>query len=480
MQHDFALSAKDSSQVKMKELLLTRLISFYPYLPKKAILSIVNAMGQNHYPSGHQFLQKAALTLKTALRNANPQSKRALIQNLFVNECVKGQAIRNSVTRTLGFEVPVLLVISPTMRCPLHCYGCYSAQYSRSKDLEYQIVDNLITEAKSMGVYFFVISGGEPFVYPGIYDLFRKHNDAFFMVYTSGITMANGNVDELVSLGNVLPCISVEGFEEETDKRRGEGHFKKVLNTFGHLRNNGIPFGFSATATRLNSELILKDEFVKFYADQGASLGWYFQYMPIGRNPDLDLVPTPKQRNDRLYRILEFRKNYDILLADFWNDGPVVGGCLAGSRRYLHINSSGDIEPCVFCQFATDNLHNTTLLNALKTSPLFKAIRKRQPYDENLLMPCMIIDNPHILKEIIQEVNPYETCSGGAKRLVTDLYPKLQAYASEYKELAGKSWEDLFKEQYKKVTDQEKQASEYFRTGEVEKPSETISSKTIN
>jgi hypothetical protein len=99
-----------------------------------------------------------------------------------------------------------------------------------------------------------VVSGGEPFVYEGLYDLWRKHSDMWFQVYTSGVALNDANVAKLAELGNVMPCISVEGFETETDKRRGNGHFKKLLQAFARLRNAGIPFGISATATRNNND----------------------------------------------------------------------------------------------------------------------------------------------------------------------------------------------------------------------------------
>ena len=47
-----------------------------------------------------------------------------------------------------------------------------------------------------------------------------------------------------------------------------------------------------------------------------------------------------------------------------------AGGCIAGGRNYLHINAKGDVEPCVFIHYSNCNIHDTSLLDALK-SPLF-------------------------------------------------------------------------------------------------------------
>ncbi len=416
---------------------------------EKLVWAVRRLTGSNQFPMGQQFLEKALVSLKRALRRANPQCRNKIIENLIINEMVRGQAQRNWVTEQLGYEIPLLLVLSPTMRCRLRCYGCYSAEYARNSDLEYPVLDRLVGEAKSLGDYFMVISGGEPFIYEGIWDLWRKHDDVYFQVYTSGVELDEHNVARLAELGNVMPCISIEGFEAETDRRRGRGHFQRLLKVFARLREAGVPFGFSATATRENNELITSDELVRFYSEQGAWVGWYFQYMPIGRAPALELLPTPAQRLARYHRLQALRESEDILLADFWNDGPLVGGCIAGGRRYLHVNNAGDVEPCVFCQLSTDNIHDRSLLEILRTSRLLAAIRKRQPYSDNYLRPCMIIDNPQVLQDVVDEAGPEETCRGGALRLVRDLKPMLLDYASQWQSLAEPVWRERYQELYR-------------------------------
>lgn len=438
--------------VGAKNALLSSLLRASAHLPEGFLIKTVRGIaGTNDFPMGQKFLEKALVSTKRAIKQSNPRSRRKLLDNLILGEMVRGQAERNWVTKQLGYEIPLLLVISPTMRCPLRCYGCYAAEYGQDSDLDFESFDRLIREAKALGIYFFVLSGGEPLAYKRIEEIFRKHSDAWFQVYTSGVTLNPTCVGRLAELGNVMPCLSVEGFEAETDRRRGAGHFAKLLSAFANLRAAGIPFGFSATATRENNELVVSDDFVRFYLEQGALLGWYFQYMPIGREPALDLMPTPEQRLLRFHRLLELREKFDVLLTDFWNDGPLVGGCIAGSRRYLHVNNKGDVEPCVFCQLTTDNIHDKSLLDILQTSRLLAAIRRRQPYSDNYLRPCMMLDNPQTLKEVIEEADPRETCRGGARRLVNDLYPQLQAYASRWGELADEEWRKRYQEAYRET-----------------------------
>ena len=325
------------------------------------------------WPEGRDFMERLLVFGKRAISESSENCRRKAASNFFYNYLVLGQVRRKAFEAEHGFRPPYLLVISPTMDCNLGCYGCYAGSYRRGQ-LDLDTVIRVIEEAKNMGIYFIVVSGGEPFVWDHIYEVFELENDVYFQVYTNGSLIDQEAASRLSELGNVVPCISVEGFREETDRRRGPGHFAKIIRAMESLREHGVIFGFSATATQANNELVVSDEFVEFCERQGCFIGWYFNYVPIGRMPNLNLMPTPAQRLYRRRRMLELRRTHRILLADFWNDGALTGGCIAGGRSYLHINSNGDVEPCVFTHFAVDNVKETNLTEILK-SDFFRSIR---------------------------------------------------------------------------------------------------------
>jgi len=170
------------------------------------------------------------------------------------------------------------------------------------------------------------------------------------------------------------------------------------------LREKGVLFGFSVTYTSENVDVVTDDRFIEFMLDQGALFAWYFMFMPIGQDPVLALVPSPEQRVHCGRRVAELRKKYGLFMADFWNDGPAVGGCLGGARRFMHVLNSGRVEACVFAHFGVDNIREKTLLEAAN-SPFFRAIREAFPYNEtgNLKRPCMIIDNPQVLRDLVDQ-----------------------------------------------------------------------------
>ncbi len=334
----------------------------------------------------------------------NPQCKKKLVENLIFNWAVTGSKIRWALN-SKEYWVPSLVAVSPTMRCNLSCTGCYSGLYSKDGELSEAEIDDIFSQCKRMGAYFVVVSGGEPFAMKRtLLELFKKHGDMYFLTYTNGTMLDEPTVKELARLGNVAPAISVEGYQEHTDSRRGEGIDAKVLQAMERLNRHGVLFGMSVTYTSNNIDLITRDEFIRYYLDRGVIFAWYFMFMPVGKDPILELVPTPEQRLFCGERVAELRRRHPMFIADFWNDGPAVGGCLAGARSYLHVLNSGRIEPCVFAHFGVDNIREKSILEAAN-SPFFKAIRREFPYNEegNLKRPCMIIDNPHVLRKVVEE-----------------------------------------------------------------------------
>ena len=396
------------------------------------------------------FLENLLVNLKKASSRMAPSVRNKVVMNLINNAMIQGQPKRKAFTEKYGITPPNHLVISPTMKCNLKCYGCYAWQYSKKEDLPYDVCNRIIDEANAIGIYFFVITGGEPFVWPQLYDFLSRHNDSFFQIYTNGTAIDDEVAKRLAELGNAIPCISVEGFEKETAARRGDQTWGKIMNAMDALNRNGVLFGYSVTATRENNDLVVSDEFVDFFVNKGCFVGWYFNYIPIGREPNLDLMPTPEQRDYRRKRIIEIRKTKNIIVADFWNDGNLVNGCMAGGKNYLHINVNGDVEPCVFVHFAADNIKEKSLAEVI-TSPFFMAFRKRQPFNENHLRPCSIIDNPHVLRDIVAETGAYAT-HDGAETVVTDLAKQLDDYSCAYGRIADKVWNEEY------VPDEEKQA----------------------
>ena len=367
------------------------------------------------------------------------QPLRSFINNLLVGQMVAGQRVRREFLAREGFESPVTIVINPTMVCNLNCNGCYSGRMPR-KQMEHELLRKVLLECRQMGTRFITVSGGEPFVYKRLFELLDEFSDLMFMSFTNGTLIDEDMADRLAAAGNLMPAFSVEGFGDETDSRRGTGVHDKVLRGMRLLRERGVAFGFSATATRQTSDVIATDEFIDYYLDKGCLFGWLFQYLPLGKDADLSLMPTPEQR-DRVRAVTKhWQATRPAFVGDFWNDGACVGACLS-ANRYCYVTAEGKVQPCTFVHYYTHDLNECSLLDVFR-SPFFRAIRGQQPYSKNLLLPCKIIDRPDVLREVVQEHGAMPSYPG-ADNITTDAGVRafLDSYAERWEKIAEEVWE---------------------------------------
>lgn len=381
--------------------------------------------------------------LKRIARQLNPKAAKTFLRNVYGNAWFLATDKRNEFRQRHGFLPPWLMVFDMTMRCNLRCRGCWAGSYKAGErpELPYDVLMRMLKEARDeMGVHFFVVTGGEPFVREDSWDVYRELSDCQFHIYTNATLVDDEAVKKLVDLGNCMLMISIEGGEETTDARRGKGVHAKGIAAMDRLRRAGVPFGFSCTPMRDTWDKMMTEEFVSEMVERGCIYGWLFQYIPIGRDPDPDLMVPPEGRDEMRRRLYKFREKYPIYLVDFWNDGPEVGGCLAGGRMFLHVSANGDIEPCVFAHCATHNIKESTLTDAL-LSPLFTKIRDGIPYEGNFLRPCMIIDRPDVLRRLWRECGAHPTHPGADVVLDEKVAAKLDKYAAGVKRIFDPVWE---------------------------------------
>jgi len=424
--------------------LSNRQIVFLTYIGEKVLVRpdpiVEKSIKQirEYFKSGHPSIE----LVRRILKELNPNCKRKLIKNFFVNAIFKGVTKNKEYKEKYGFNPPWFLVLSPTMRCNLNCVGCSTRRYTKQDDLSIEIIDKILNEAKEMGIYFIVTQGGEMFVYDEMLEVYKRHSDVYFQVYTNGTLIDKKMANILAKLGNVAPMISLEGFEETTDRRRGKGVFKKVMQAMDNLREAGCFFGASVTQTRLNTDEITSDEFFQLLLKKGCFVIWFFQFLPIGKDPELELMALPEQRHKLYRKICQIRERLPIFIGDFWNDGPFVGGCIAAGRRYVHINNKGDVEPCAFIHFAVDNIKEKSLSEALN-SPFMKSLRQLQPFSDNLLTPCMIIDQPEILRQAVKITNARPTHQDAEVILDGEISKGLNEYAKRIQEITRPVWEEI-------------------------------------
>lgn len=394
----------------------------------KAVSKFLEDKNSNWYKLGQRILAET-----------DPKVKEKLGVNFFVNANFLGVPKQQKMAKELGYSVPWAILIDPTERCNLNCTGCWAGDYSRHEELDFDTLDRIFTECEELGIYFIIMSGGEPTMRKkDIIKLAEKHSSQAFLLFTNGTLVDDEFVAEMKRVGNITLAFSIEGFEETTDARRGKGTFKKVMEAMDRMRKAGLIYGVSVTYNRNNTEELASEEFVDMLVDKGVVYAWYFTYIPVGKDVDVDLMATPEQRTYMYEKVLEYRRTKPIFIMDFWNDGEVSNGCIAGGKRYLHINARGDVEPCAFVHYASCNIKDVSLKEALG-SPLMRAYQKRQPFNMNHHRPCPLIDNPEMMVEIVKESGAYPT-QLNPDETPEEFAEKLTPYAQKWGQIADEKW----------------------------------------
>lgn len=331
-----------------------------------------------------------------------PGIRKAFFHNFLFNAALFSGTKHDELQKKYGCNIPFAILMDPTSACNLHCIGCWAAQYGRKQSMSFETLDSIIMQGKKMGVHLYAYSGGEPLVRKkDIIKLCDKHKDCIFTAFTNGTLIDDKFAEEMLRVKNFIPAISIEGFEEETDARRGKGTYQAVVRAMELLKKKKLAFGASCCYTSRNTKVIGSEAFLDDLISKGVKFAWFFTYIPVGADAVPELMVTADQRSFMYQQINLFRKTKPIFTLDFWNDGEHAGGCVAGGRRFLHINSAGDIEPCAFVHYSNSSIYNSSLLEALQ-APLFMQYYNNQPFNSNLLRPCPLLDNPERLVEMVE------------------------------------------------------------------------------
>ena len=374
------------------------------------------------------------------VRDVDTEVLKTTFVNFILNANLIGWPKEEEARKKYGCNIPWAILLDPTSACNLHCTGCWAAEYGNKLNLTFDEIDDIIRQGKELGVYMYIYTGGEPLVRKkDLIRLCETHSDCQFLCFTNATLIDEAFAGEMLRVGNFIPAISLEGDEASTDSRRGKGTYQKVMAATALLKRKRLPFGFSCCYTSANYESISSESFYDKMIDLGGLFVWYFHYMPVGNDAVPELLPTPEQRVGMYHRIRDYRTRKPIFAMDFQNDAEYVGGCIAGGRRYLHINADGDVDPCVFIHYSDSNIRQKTLLEALQ-SPLFMAYHDGQPFNRNMLRPCPMLENPEKLRAMVEKTGAHST-DPQSPESAEHLCAKCDRYANCWEPVSRELWE---------------------------------------
>ncbi|MCD8316517.1 MAG: radical SAM protein [Eggerthellaceae bacterium] len=419
--------------------------------PEEHIVKIVDMLNTlvppNLFPSQRKAFKRVIenkdnmYELIMRILHLNPEVRSSLIKTVRVDGNLIAWGFEDMMRYQYKCNIPWAILLDPTSACNLHCTGCWAAEYGHQLNMSFDDINSIIEQGKKLGVYIYIYTGGEPMVRKkDIIKLCEMHPDCAFLCFTNATLIDEDFCKDMLRVKNFIPAISAEGDEAATDGRRGEGVYKKVEHAMDLLHENGLPFGISICYTHENAASISNMEYMDYLIDKGALFAWIFTYMPVGKDAHTELMLTAEDRENLYHFTREVRTTKPIFILDFQNDGEYVGGCIAGGRRYLHINAAGDVEPCVFIHYSNYNIHDHTLLECLQ-SPLFMEYYNEQPFNENLLRPCPMLENPDCIEVMVTRSGAHST-DLQAPESAHELAEKCRPMAEQWAPEAERLWMD--------------------------------------
>ncbi len=358
----------------------------------------------------------------------HPRYLKAVIR---LTRSFRGAERRRARHSEARLKVPSVMILSVTSTCNLLCTGCYAATSrtplqknadsptNNESDMNRKQWRSIISEARELGVFGFVIAGGEPFLYEGIVDLCIEFDDVFFLFVTNGTSIREADFKKLERASNIAIVVSLEGDQAATDARRGKGVYARAHKTLQRLWKIGVLTGISATITGQNFEYWMDSRNLDRFIKKGVRIGVFIEYIPapeysalsrqsISPCADEGLPLTSEERERFREHVLDYRESRPIILLHSPNDEEYYGGCVSAGRGFVHVTPAGDVTACPVSNLATHNLKTSSLREGL-ASPLFTEIRKNGHILETHDLPCALISHQEEVMALAKSVGAYST-----------------------------------------------------------------------
>lgn len=270
------------------------------------------------------------------------------------------------------------LAVDVTPLCNMKCSHCYAETFAQVESVPLDVMERALGEACDMGVFHFVLQGGEPVVDPKRLEAIVKAcrpDESYINVVSNGWAMTPERIHWLREIGVDKISYSLDsGIPEEHDAIRGAGSFERVLRAMDATEAEGL---LTAISTVVTHESLYSEGFRRAYDLAAARrIRMHVQIAePVGKwDGRKDALITP---DDAAY------------IKKLEQESPLVGTgqrmihrdiycgdcdhCPAGTE-FMGITTDGHFLPCNFLQFTLGRVGERSLVDMrdeLLASPWF-------------------------------------------------------------------------------------------------------------
>jgi MoaA/NifB/PqqE/SkfB family radical SAM enzyme len=304
-----------------------------------------------------------------------------------------------------GIPAPQVLQVVDDILCRARCTHCvFNAFDERSEGLSLDELASLFDQAADMGVSYVYLIGADPFhrepaKVEAWLDLLASRRWLLFYLFTEGTRVSPEHVERLRRAGNIVPVVNIDGLQESTEARKGEGSFERLRALLLGLRARRVPWFASTMVSTANHEEVTGAPFVDWLGRHGAWLVAYVPYTPADRRAEASLTLSREQRRDLYERALRLNRG---------RSNPVVLDLIGIEERLTSCPSAhfamtvfheGTLTPCVGLPLGHrgSNIREQPLARLFAEDPLYVALRARRRRERR--PHCMVFTDPAFIRQ---------------------------------------------------------------------------------
>lgn len=258
-------------------------------------------------------------------------------------------AVSERKTPPFPYFVTIGLINACNISCA-HCYRTYNKDRTPKNVLEFEEVENIISQCKEAGVYSMALgSESEPLLYGRIKEVIKLISDKKFedsWLCTNGLLLDDEYADLILNSNITRLTISIDAITSRTYRRVRGGDFNRLMSNI---------FNFLAKREKMKKQLpILRVTFVRYNLTEGEATPFVDFWSRIA--DEVDVQPLIDIKNVDLLRY----ETIDKISCSYPN-------------RMMYVNWNGDYKPCCaeFCKHLTiGNIREMSVLDAWNSAYL--------------------------------------------------------------------------------------------------------------
>lgn len=257
------------------------------------------------------------------------------------------------------------IALDVTSKCNMSCKHCYAETFRYVKPIELDILRKALNGAYDMGVFHYVLQGGEAIIDPDrLHPIIKmiRPDETYITIVSNGWAMTTDRIKQLKDMKVDKLAYSLDsGIELNHDDIRMPGSFQRVKEAVDNTLNEGLDTSVSCVITKGYTKTDDFKRLLDYVVDKQIRLDIQVA-MPVGNwDGNLDCLASAedirciKKLRKELPRI---KNNREMIKRDiFTNDAdhcPAV-------TEFLGLTVDGNLLPCNFMQFTMGNIRDHSI-----------------------------------------------------------------------------------------------------------------------